>query len=361
MRYIAITYNYLTLGKALVYAKNVWGCENTQIIFLPTVSDLNTDSFKELDIIKVGLPKIFHHYGFISDIRQSISLAKNIVSLIDKLIENHFDDDFTFIVFKDSEIRNCCVINSLKKKYRNSHIILMEEGMALYSLPRTTSISVKSIIRSSLMLLCGVPKYFIENHPMGCNPAINRIICSNPDALKKRGVSKNAVLEKEIDVFSRENCDYLLKNLFKINFKEHIFDYVFLTQPIYPRSKVADAEYDKFLKELFSVLTKNGSVLIKRHPRDKWDYSSYKNENVEISENNVSHIPFECIMGVYGRPQMLTLFSSAAFNSLSNKKSIFLYKLLPGSLRAQIDEQLIKNSNSVICESFSELSTLLKV
>lgn len=363
MRYIAITYNYLTLSKAIIYAKKIWKFEKTRILFLSRVSNIIPPKrFNEFNIDCVNPQRPCFFPTFLSEERVELLQAKAIVTHIEKKLKISSMEECTLVVFKDQRVRECNIINAIKTKFPKIKFLLMEEGLGLYASPEQISFSIKRIIGCAIKLALGVTRYYVENHPMGYNPAIDRIICVHPDVLEKRGFSKHAVLEKECDVFSCENCDYLLKNFFKINFNEHFFDFVFLTQPIYPKSKIADEKYDKFLNELFSILTLKGSVLIKKHPRDKWDYSSLKNINIEISESNVSCIPFECIMGIYGRPQMLTLFSSAALNSLPNKKSIFLYKLLPDSLDgSQIDEVMIKVSNSVICKSFSDLSALLNV
>ena len=221
-----------------------------------------------------------------------------------------------------------------KSKYKNAKIVLMEEGLALYANANVSkkSFSIKKMMYSVVKFLFGVPKYYLEYHPMGFNSAVDKIICSDPETLIHRGFSKNAELETIYNVFEEKHCKYLLDSLFKIDLGEKNFDFVFLTLPIYSRSKLEEEKYENFLKELISILKKKGSVFIKKHPRDERNYDSFKDRNVEISENNIKHIPFECIWGAYGKPQILTLFSSAACISSSKKKSIFLYNLLPESI-----------------------------
>ena len=283
------------------------------------------------------------------------------MATINYLMKKNGLEDCSFVVFKDFEIRECLIINHLKAKYKNAKFVLMEEGIGMYANPPHNKKSFKRWVHSGLLFVYGAPKYFIENHPMGCNPAIDRIICSNPDALRKRGFSKDAIIEKEINVFSKENCEYLLKNLFKIELGGCAFDYVFLTQPVYLNSTMGHEKYDRFLKELFAILKQKGSVLIKKHPRDKWNYEPYKDNNVDVCGDEINHIPFECLMGAYGNPQMMTLFSSAACNPLTNKKSVFLYKLLPESVGGcQIDNILDNSANVVICDNFSDLTKILE-
>lgn len=363
MKYIVITYNYLTLSKALIYAKNVWGKDCTQILFLPTVSDLiDVETLKMFNVLRIELqyPKFF--LNSFKEISKRKAEAKAILSKIKDIVKNNDSKDLTFVLFKDQQIRECLVINTLKSRYKGSKIVLMEEGLALYATLTKEKLSIKRMIYSVIKIIFGVPKYFLEDHPMGCNPALDKIICANPEALKHRGFSKNAELEIEYDVFENEHCKYLLRNLFKTDLDNKIFNFVFLTQPIYPCSKVDDGKYEKFLNELISILKKKGSVLIKKHPRDKWNYDSFKDDNVEICENKINHIPFECIWGALGKPQMLTLFSSAACISSSNKKSIFLYKFLPNSTgNSRLDEKIVSDSKYVICDSFLELPNYLEI
>lgn len=362
MKYIVVSYNYLTLSKSIIYAKHVWGEENTQIIFLPTVSDIkDSEILKKFNILRVELryPKVF--LKSFKEICECMVQAKTVLSQINDIAQKYDSKDLTFVVFKDQQIRECAIINTLKSKYKKAKIILMEEGLALYANITKSSFSIKRMIYSAVKILFGVPKYFLENHPMGLNPAVDKIICSNPEALMHRGFSKNAELEAEYNVFDEDQCDYLLKNLFKADLGGKKIDFAFLTQPIYPRSKFDDEKYEKFLSELVFTLKKRGSVLIKKHPRDKWNYDSFKDQNVQICDDKVNHIPFECVWGAYGKPQMITLFSSAVCISSSKKRSIFLYNLLPESIgNGRLDEKIVNNPKYVICNNFAELNDVLE-
>lgn len=362
MKYIVITYNYLTLSKALIYAKEVWGNENTQVLFLPTVSDsIDSETLKKFNVLRVELhyPKVF--LNSFKAICESKFEAREVLSIIKDIAKKHDSKDLTFVVFKDQQIRECLVINTLKSKYKKSKIVLMEEGLALYANAMKRSFSIKRMMFSVIKFLFGVPKYFLEYHPMGFNPVIDKIICSNPEVLMHRGFSKGAEIEVEYNVFDDEQCKYLLYNLFKINLCEKKFNFVFLTQPVSLRSKSDDEKYEKFLKNLISTLKKNGSVLIKKHPRDKWNYDSLKDQNVQICDNRVNQIPFECIWGGYGKPQMFTLFSSAVCIPTSKKRSVFLYNLLPDLIgNGRLNEKFVNDPKYVVCNSFAELQDVLE-
>ena len=357
----------MTLHKAIIYAKEEWGFNNTYIIYASS----KTDAPKALKIGKynsriINPEELRQHnkkkgIATISYLISNKRIVRDFYKYITYNAPNH-DEKICIVVFRDTLIRESLLTEKVRKNYKNVQIIMIEEGLALYanSANPTTS-SYKALIKSILYRVAGIPTIALNYVPHGCNPTTDIIICSRPQLLKdlERGKGDNYI--QEIDVFNKDNCSFFIHEVMMTEISDDKYDFVFLTQPLFPtNNSMLNKKYDDFLVHLFSILSIHGRVLIKTHPRDTWDYYKYTNEHIHLCPSELMKCAYEIIAGHYGAPQTITLFSSAACNAKNTKKILFLYDFFPEIIDRDIfSDEFIKENNIIRCKTFNELQTNL--
>lgn len=362
VKYFAYTYNYVTLHKAIIYAKEEWGIDNTFIIYTPTVTN-TPDALKNgkyhsciVDPKEFIYHKCFCHIHSVDE----LLLNKRVVQLfINYIIQNidEGEEGFCFIVFRDTTIKESILIKKIKKKYPKAKIIMIEEGLGAYSTLEIPPFSLKRIVKKIIYWLLGIPTISLYDLPHGNNPLTDIIICSRPKALKGTTAYKAGKLVREKDVFSKEKCDFFLREVMMKTISDKTYDYVYLSQPLFPTDNEAvNQKYDSFLWQLFDLTSKYGQLVIKPHPLDSWDYSKYLMEKVEICPPEVSKCAYEIAAGHFGNPQAITLYSSAAINVNLMKPILFLYDFFPERIRPDIfSDQFIKDNGIVRCKTMKDV------
>ena len=366
MKVFVYAYNHITLHKAITYAKTQWGFEDT--FFMYTTS--NAEPPKSLLISKynniiIDLKKYNMHYHnsilcYINDLVTNKLVIQKLVKYIHLQATNR-KEEIRLVVFRDTLTTEALLIKTIKKEYNNVKIVLIEEGLALYASYTTSKNTISDYVKRIFHLIFRVPVISAKYIPHGCNPATDMIICQHPQELIKLQRCKTTDIEQEIDVFSRENCDFFISNVMMEEIDEKTYNYVFLTQPLFPNEKENENEkYDAFIKALFSILIQYGTILIKPHPRDKWDYSKYVNDMVNLCDPKLSRCAYEIISGHYGNPRPITLYSSAACNGNAGKHPIFLYDFFPELIKQDIfDNDFIRENGIVRCKTYKELEEQL--
>lgn len=362
MKYFVYTFNYVTLHKAIIYGNQKWGIENTFIIYTtfnaPPPQALIQGKYNNLIVDSMKYELDVHLKGF--TIINDLVSAKRIVREFEKYIiqnEPDFSQKICLVVFRDTRTREILLIDKIKKKYKNVEVILIEEGLALYAKTSNNVAAGNNFIKKTIFRLAGVPILAAFSLRHGYNPMTNRIICSRPQLLIGTSLDKGNNVEQQIDVFSKENCDFFITNVLMQKIDNKVYDYVFLTQPIFPsQNDNLNSKYQTFLEKLFSITSKYGTLLIKQHMRDTWDYSGFVSKTVHVCPLELSKCAFEVLSGHFGNPQFITLYSSAACNLNNNKPSIFLYDFFSEIINENIfTEQFIMDSGIIRCKTYDEL------
>ena len=361
VNYYVYAYNYLTLYKAIIYAEREWGVSNTYIIYTSFLKDLPIGLLhSKYNIYVISSANISHktiggiNINYIDRLLDEKVIVNFIISYIKSIERKCNSRKNTLVVFRDTLIRESLLISKMKRYCKDIKIILIEEGLALYASPSKPVLNTKLITRYILHMIMGIPVLPLKGYPHGCNILVDEIICRRPEAIKRKKQDKGNNIIKERDLFCKEDCSMFISDILMINMSEIDYDYVYLTQPLFPRlSSSENNTYDVFLKKLFSITSKYGKLLIKPHPNDEWDYSKYKSDKVVLCDSNIANCPFECLMGYYGNPQTITLFSSAACNINSSKPNLFLYDFFPNIIRSDIfGEEFIQDYSITRCKNF---------
>ena len=365
MKYVVYAYNYLTLFKSLIYADEEWGNENTIIIYTTLISD--PPRGLENSKCKICICNVQENTccfrdknGYLAHILNEKAVAKSIFQCILRLINN---DNFKFIVFRDRVIKDTILLKMVKRRYPKTNISLLEEGLGIYTFSRikNNSNKIKIIIKMLMHILLGVPLYSFFDYPLGSNPLVDEIICRKPELIKDRKELSHKKIVKEIEVFKKANCKYLINEITKISIPKMEYDYVFLSQPLFPNNNENDNRiYEEWLKMILSIASEKGKVLIKPHPRDKWKYTEYTSERIDICDLKLNDCPFECIVGYYGNPQTITIYSSAGCGVDTGKPNIFLYDMFPNIVANDLFEpDFLRNNNIIRCASIQEFRNAL--
>lgn len=362
MRYIFFCYNILTLCRAIKYAKDVYGLNNSSIVYSNFVSDIPkriVDDFHvryiESDLLNIKFKGLKLH------IKSVIVTNKIWKTINDELSES---EDNVLIVFRDNEVQESTFISRANKlTNKKVEIWLMEEGSGLYAFKRTEVRyrNLKKLIYTfagcSLESLAG-------NFTQGLNPHIKKVICTNPkEFLTKRN---NIVVERMIGIFTPEFNNYLLEISGELKIRSSIkYDYVFLTQPFHDFRDNYDClaeAHEILLPIVFDILRKKGKTVIKLHPREQYDYSKLCGNGVDMPDGFIQQLPFECLMQTFGNPQMISMFSSTSINIKTNKPSIFLGQLfeIPGA-ESLFDDEFYKANNIILCKTMDEFEKALEL
>lgn len=359
MKYIFFCYNTLTICRSMKYAKDIYGMENSVIVYSNFVADIPSQIMIDFNVryVESGLLNIRFH-GLKLHLQNAMVTNK-----IWKIIENELseNEDNVLIVFRDNEVQETTFIErAVKMSNKNVCIWLMEEGAGLYAFKRP-EIRFRSLKKIIYMLTGCSSESLADNFTQGINPHTQRVICSRPtEFLNKR---KDVPTEKLIDVFTPEFNQYLVKVTGNCKISNIKYDYVFLTQPFHDYIN----EYERLLKlhetllpQIFDILRKRGKTVIKLHPREQFDYSQFSGNGVDLPGGFIQQLPFECLMQAYGNPQMISMFSSSCINIETEKPSIFLGELfeIPGATDL-FDEGFYHANNIIPCKTIEDFENAI--
>ena len=352
MKYIAICYNYLTLARVLKYTNTEWKKENTYIIFINLLFDLPMSIVSDYSIQTIEcVPQSAKLTGF-SLLNENCIEANKTWTYIDDIISNS-NSNFTIVVFKDNEAIECSVIERAKHKFSSRiKVMLFEEGTGLYA---NNVVPVRfSLVKKIFYKLKKVSSYCVDSHSQGENPLVDVVVCTKPSLFLKKKQA-NFRIEEMKQIFTHEINQYLIKSVLgDVNSTSKV-DFVFLTQPF----KDWKEEYMKLeethnvmLPKIFEILKNHGTTVIKLHPREHYDYSKFKAANISVASEMENLLPFECLMELYGNPQLISMFSSTAINIKTSKKSIYLGKLFDFPIMDKLfSSDFYHNNNIVMCET----------
>lgn len=362
MKYIFFCYNTLTLCRAIKYAKDVYGLDNSSIVYSNFVSDIPKRIVDDFHVryIESGLLNI-RFKGLKLHVK-SVIVTNKIWKIINgELSEN---EDNVLIFFRDNEVQETTFISRVKKRTNKKvEIWLMEEGSGLYAF-RRSKVRYR-ILKKFIYTLAGCSlESLTDDFTQGMNPRIKKVVCTKPrEFLNKRN---NVVAEQMIDVFTPEFNTYLLGTSGqREDGNSTKYDYVFLTQPFHDFRD----NYNRLVKThelllpiVFDILRKKGKTVIKLHPREQYDYTKFCGNGVDIPDGFVQQLPFECLMQTFGNPQMISMFSSACINIKANKPSIFLGQLfeIPGA-ESLFDDEFYKVNNIIPCKTIEEFKKALEL
>ena len=359
MKYAVFVYNISTLCRAISYIDTLWGKDNSTILYADLVSPIPETIRQDYKVRIINTNLLDSRCRgmalLLGSCRSSINAWKELDTLLKKSGE-----PYTFIVFRDNEIQEATMIEKAYRKYpQKIRIWVMEEGSGIYAMKRVSGRFLN--FKRMIYLLFGVSTYSLHAVPQGMNDKVEKIICSHPELLKEKYKNKGIELEKMIPVFTQELSEYITNSVLgkQINYPK--YDYVFLTQPFTDFPSEYDdllAIHQKLLPQIFDILKKNGNTIIKLHPRESYDYSIYT--GISLSKQEEKQIPFECLMQLYGNPQMISMFSSTSVTIQTEKPSIYLSKLfnIPGTDHLYAAEYYIKN-NIIICDSLEQFQEAL--
>lgn len=244
-----------------------------------------------------------------------------------KLISNSI-----FIIFSDQEPTVNKQMKIVKNGYRNS-VILIEEGMGTYcDDPKKLPLKVKIIF--ALLGMKNVPY-------IGASGEISAMFVKHPEFMRKeRYKCRNYIIQNNIFL---EN-DFI--NLFKINaiktnpsLKKKI---LFLSAPI-EEINISSKDYINCLNQISGLLTNEYEIIVKPHPRENISYFKDIKGITLLNSKEIQTIPFELIAMKFQFDAVITVISSAAFNTYEmqqNTKLIYIYKLFKNIL---FDENTVES------------------
>lgn len=360
MKYIILTYNYLTLIRTIKYINYKWGKENSVIIYLNIVSDLPSKIKNDYDIKEIACNCLHSKKTKIPLLIQSYFDSQNTWKCIKKELDS-LVGTVILVLFKDNELLESTIIANIFRNYKNKvHIWLLEEGSGIYA---TATVPVRyPIIKKLLFSIFRISTYSLNQNPQGLHPYLEKVICSKPALFKNKRSSPDLIVEQMEKTFTPDINAYFLHSL-ACTKPSQKYNFAFLTQPFQDWKD----HYDKLLMihktllpEVFKILSCYGRTIIKLHPREHFDYSQYVNENIDIVEGIENNIPFECLLEFYGAPQIISMFSSTSINICSSKPSIYLGKLFSIPIMDSLfSEKFYQENNIISCASLKELEKIV--
>ena len=364
MKYFAYAYNYTTLHKAIIYAEKEWGINNTYFIYTTSVIDPPRALVDNKYNNCVINPRQYRSRIKIPVVSALLAEKRVVDSFIEYITKQELDHNqkICIVVFRDVALRESILLKKIKKIYKSVEIIMIEEGLGVYKNTDKPSISIKKIAKEAIYSIFRMPTIYLYELPHGSNPLTDQIICSHPEKLISTKQTKGKKLLKQIDIFNEEYCDFFIRKVMKTNLAQRKYDFVFLTQPLFPTDSVTiNAKYDVFLLDLFALLSNYGNVVIKSHPLDQWNYEKYECEQINRCPEELSKVAFELLFGYFCNPRAITLYSSAACNIQSNKASIFLFDFFPEIINKDLfKKEFFADNNLIRCQSFEELKEILE-
>lgn len=355
-------YNYLTLSKAMYYIDNKLMDDSNTIVYLESVLPFPSAVKKEYNVMCMeGFleKKSFesNHFESLQSLIKSIRRGRLFMKYADFVTKTVIDTakkcECTLYYFSDNGIAEIIldrVFEAVKTPDRLK-CILIEEGLALYS----TNGSVDRSIKYYIKRLLGIKRCILNPQLMGMNKHLSEVWCSDPEGFMKK--RNDIMVIREDYIFTPEHSKKLMR-LFSSTESLELPDdirFIFVTQPL-----TYTDEMKKTFKMVMDVLSSYGKILIKKHPRDKFDYSIFENENVLVSSNQLQRIPFECIYNNFDDIILLTYYSSAAIVPNANHKPIFLYKLFcPAETVEMINNFEINWNDLLVCNSIDNLNNII--
>ena len=366
MKYIVVSFNFLTLSKAVIYAKEEWGTENTYILYTPTTNPFPDQFPKEYHSEVIPIPLAAYSFSMkkghlqrLVEIAGYSDMAHRIFRRIQQIVPD-VREPFTLVLFVDDNMREATVLELVKKHYEQCESWLIEEGVGIYRNPEKKDYRKLKSRRRWLYRLFGVSVYNMIAPAQGYNLLVDKILCRKPDLVKSRGHSPCAAVEKEIDIFTEENSNYLLNEIFHTGEPERGVQYVFLTQPFVEIGYATREEYHLCIRQILSILSGRGKVLIKPHPWDPEDYSQYVDDNVSLCSLELNKIPFECLLGCFRDARVIAFCSSSACNLDTSKSPVYLYRLLPGVAKnLRLPENFFEVNHIIDCVSLAQLEEII--
>lgn len=363
MKYVVFSYNMLTLCRSLRYIDEVWGKENSTIIYADLVSPVPDAIKNDYDVVTIDTDSLEATKRGFSLIFGSCRCANKAWKILDRIVADA-NDEVTLVVFRDNQPQEATLIERFHKKYSDKgKIILIEEGSMIYAKKR---VPIRyQMIKKIIYSLYGVSLYSLLPVPHGDHKYISKIICVNPDLYKKRNsLNRDVDVEKMINIFVESFNNYIIESVTGKKCEEFPkFDYVYLTQPYTDYreeyEKIMDISND-LLPKIFGILNEHGRTIIKPHPRESMDYSVYVNENVELVSEKEQFLPFECLMQLYGNPQQISMCSSVSISNKSDKQSIYTFRMfdIPND-ESCYHENYFSDNNIVVCDNLTDFSNAL--
>lgn len=359
MKYIVYAFNYPTLCRALRYIDSQWGKENSILIFAELVSPL-PEAIKEEYHATVIRGYNRSKFGGVKGLVADIAITHASCHAIKQAIRS-FDGEFTLVVFRDNEVQEATIIERVFKRYSDRcHLWIIEEGVGLYRTDRNPIHYLP--IKRILFPILGLSRYALKNVSQGEHPKIEQVICSRPDLASTKFCNK--ILVKQIDVFTHDFNKHFCSLFFQNkNPSFHNANFVLLTTLIFEiigNGREQYALYKEFLDKTCSLVSNYGSLIIKPHPRDTYDYSSFCTSTVRVCSMQENKLPFECLYDYYGQPQVLSLGSSASINLVCSKPTIFISGLLGFEVStAKILQNGDASNDVIICNTYTDLERAL--
>lgn len=233
------------------------------------------------------------------------------------------NDCTTLLIFNDTEPISWKLMKEIKKKNKESKIVLIDEGTGLYNFLSSKKDSNIDIIKSVFTRLVGNE---IKYRPIGMSKEIDVIVAKEPNQIPSIKSKGKKIVKQTIEVLYNERTveefmiAFIKENFDFYNVQNDIKTVLFIDQPISeyinPVNSIANEE--KFMIELFSNISRDINIIIKPHPRD--DFSKYKNilkhfSNVSVVKGKLALAPIECLLAIFRNTTILTYNSSAGINA----------------------------------------------
>lgn len=371
MKVCFLCYNYLTLAKALYYIREKYNDCECLIVYRESVAPfpqirecgirieivrwIKKQEYCKKNIIVSLINK------FVDKLRINLRIYKEIYKIVDFI---DVKDSNIMITFNDTNSADATIMKIIKKRYSLfCKIILIEEGTAIYDdeVPFKNSYRIANSLINALMGL-SIDEY--KGIPHGLNPAIDKIICSEPEIIKLKRPKTKAIIEKQENIFTYEFSEFFIGLIMKEKL-EIIKQYtrcriVLLTQPLVGTYGLTYEAYEKAVLEIISILTENNCVLIKKHPLDNLNYCFALSYRVIVCDKDIAKMPFEALFQLLNKPLLVTFYSSSALCEGRLVPSIFAYKILgSSSLNEHIDNLLIERTDIIKIENLDDLRSTI--
>lgn len=208
----------------------------------------------------------------------------------------------TLIIFNDAH----SISNLMKRK----KILLFEHGFINYQNEKNSSISVRSLLKRIKNFI------FFESEPSyGRSTKVDEVHLFNPDKAPKELINKVKKLQL-ISFWKELSCEEKIKicNLFGLELlsipnREQIQN-ILITQPLSEDGLISEVEKVKLYSFILKkYIDNNETVLLKKHPRETTDYSSFLKTEYVVELGGV--VPFELLSLVGIKfERVITIFSS---------------------------------------------------
>lgn len=249
-----------------------------------------------------------------------------------------------FMFFSDQEVTTNKIISILKKNKSNK-LILVEEGLALYTISYTR-ISLKTLLGN---ILCGVctQNYFGESK------SFDTVFAIEPNCVHKRFMCKKVI--KQSDIFL--DTDFLKKLRIQSDFIRggNRKKLLILGDPVNELG-IDEVEYVNSIIGIVNNCKDDYDIYIKPHPRENVNiYKCIKNCTII---NDYKWLPVELIATKYSFDALISIISSASINIAridSRIKAFMTFKIYRFNLQDEIVDRMKMYKNIVIVDSFNDL------